>query len=47
MLVADLARGPPHHGGNKQTVKINESHLPVLYDDVAVLQIAVRDTRFV
>ncbi len=45
VLMSDFARGPSSHRGHKNSIVIDETQLSVFDDDVAVLQIAVRNTR--
>ncbi len=44
VLMPNLAGGPAGHLWNEDPVVIDQAQLPVLDDDVAVLQIAVRNT---
>jgi hypothetical protein len=41
MLVSNLAGGPAGHLWNEYSIVIDQSQLPVLDDDVAMLQVAV------
>src|ERR1051325_12068593 len=45
VLMSDFAGDPALHLRHKDPVVIDEAQLPVFDDDVAVLQIAMRDAR--
>src|SRR5688572_23293508 len=45
VLMSDFAGGPAGHLWNEDPVVIDQAQLPVLDDDVAVLKVAVCNTR--
>src|ERR1051325_1385604 len=45
VLMSNLAGAPAGHLRNKNSIVIDQAQLTVLDDDVAVLQVAVRNTR--